>query len=244
MLAYPEHDSVSEIAACRLVVGVGNWPFAGAKRDEIDAHWEQAVRANPTYFNGTIYLMETFDLADGALSAHLIATEFKNYLYWRHCGFPSTGVRDGFGSALISSSDGAYVLARQRPGNVNAGLTYLPGGFIDARDVGTAGDVDMAKSIAREVAEETGLSGGILQPRPGFLVTQKGAHVSIAKVFDASLDADAVKARIDDHIAGEANSELEEAVVVRAYGDLRDLAMPGFARVLLSELLTKGSGRV
>lgn len=242
MLAYPEKDAVTAVEICEICVGPAAWSYAHSLSAEIDDNWRAAVRDNPNFFNGTIHLMDQLDIAAGKLTARLLRTEFKNYLYWRQKDFPKTGVRDGFGSALIQSRDGAYLLGRQRAGNVNAGLAYLPGGFIDTRDVDAAGNIDIAASIIREVAEETGLSAADLMPRPGFIVTEHAAQVSIAKPLDVAMDADVIAARIARHIAAEPDAELEEVVIVRTAADLEGLAMPAFARILLAELLTKGSG--
>lgn len=242
MLAYPDRDTVTAVESCEISVGPAAWTYAHSLSAEIDDNWRAAVRDNPNFFNGTIHLMDQLDIAAGKLAARLLRTEFKNYLYWRQKGFPETGVRDGFGSALIQSRDGAYLLGRQRAGNVNAGLVYLPGGFIDARDVDAAGNIDIAASIIREVAEETGLSATDLSPRPGFIVTQHAAQVSIAKTLDVAMDADALAARIARHIAAEPDAELEDVVIVRTAADLDGLAMPAFARILIGALLTKGSG--
>jgi 8-oxo-dGTP pyrophosphatase MutT (NUDIX family) len=242
MLTYPESDRVTEIASCKLFVGPSEWPYAHAHRDAIDAHWQRVSAANPKYFNGTIHLVDTLTVAGGTLTARFTAAEFKSFLYWRAAGYPPAGVRDGFGSALLVSSDGAYVLGRQSSGNINAGLAYLPGGFIDRRDVDASGTIDITASIVREVLEETGLDPADFSLRPGFLLTEQGAQLSIAKCIDVALEADALAARIERHIASEANPELASAVIVRTLADLDGLAMPPFARLLLTRLLTYGSG--
>jgi 8-oxo-dGTP pyrophosphatase MutT (NUDIX family) len=173
------------------------------------------------------------------LRARLLATDFKSYLHWREAGFPDAGVIDGFGSALIKSSDQAFLLGRQRAGNINGGLTYLPGGFIDGRDVDAAGRIDIAASIAREIEEETGLTLAEFDVEPGFLVTQVPAHLSMAVSYVAKSDASSLKARIEQHIAADPASELTEIVIVRRAADLQGLAMPHYARVLVTWLLAE-----
>lgn len=239
MLAYPENDSVIEVSSCSLVVGEGQWIYAQCHRDAIAACWEEESRANSNFFNGTIHLIDALDVDDARLRARLVATDFASYLFWRRQGFPPAGVRDGFGSALIQSRDGAYLLGRQRAGNINAGLAYIPGGFIDARDVGPSGEIEIGDSIAREVTEETGLSSDVLKPLPGYVITQQGPHVSIARRFAAARDAAALESHVRRHIGGEVNSELEAVSFVRAAADLDGLAMPKFARLVLATLLPK-----
>ncbi|MEQ1672861.1 MAG: NUDIX hydrolase, partial [Hyphomicrobium sp.] len=164
-------DSVRKIATCALRVGDGVWTYAEEHAGVIERDWQLAARVRPSYFNGVIHLLDQLSDVDGVLCGRLLRTDFKSYLYWRTAGFPDTGVRDGFGSALIRSADGAILLGRQRAGNVNGGLAYLPGGFIDARDVDAGGGIDIAASIIRELAEETGLRREDVTIEPGFLVT-------------------------------------------------------------------------
>ena len=82
----------------------------------------------------------------------------------------------------------------------------------------------------------------LLGPRePGFWVTQTAAHVSIAAAYLSDVDAEALKKQIESHIAQDPASELTEAVIVRGPSDLRGLAMPPYARVLLAALFTQAN---
>lgn len=237
-LQYPAGDSVRAIETCALRVGNAEWRYAADNGDAIESAWRQALQERPGYFNGAVHLLDQLAFIDDTVLGRLLRTDFKSYLYWRQQGFPETGVLDGFGSALIRSCDGAILLGRQRAGNVNAGLAYLPGGFIDARDVDAEGHIDIAASIVRELAEETGLTPESVAMQPGFLVTQTQAHVSIAKTFVSALDAPALQDQISRYIALDATSELDAIIVVRAPSDLDGLAMPHYARVVVSAVLS------
>jgi 8-oxo-dGTP pyrophosphatase MutT (NUDIX family) len=230
-------DRVVPVTRCDLRVSPSVWEYARANAAAIDAAWRGAVLKNPQYFNGAVHLIEALAIGGDRLEAKLLRTDFKSYLYWRAAGFPETGVLDGFGSALLRSADGAFVLGRQRTGNVNGGLTYLPGGFIDDSDVDANGHIDICASIARELGEETGLTGADVRADAGFLITQAGAHVSIAVTYAACCDALALKAKVEHHIAGDPGSELAGAVIVRRPADIDGLPMPTYARALLSRLL-------
>lgn len=242
MQKYPLAASVQKIGRCELRVGDGVWAYARDQAGAIDEAWQRALIDNPNYFNGVVHLIDELSVDADGLSARLLKTDFKSYLYWRMAGFPECGVLDGFGSALIRSLDGAIVLARQRAGNVNGGLVYLPGGFIDGRDVGPGGAIDIGASIARELAEETGLGARDLRIEPGFYVTQTQAHVSVAVDYRAAVDALELKARIEQHIARDAASELTEVVLIRQTGDLAALAMPAYARQLVAALFDGSAG--
>jgi 8-oxo-dGTP pyrophosphatase MutT (NUDIX family) len=216
----------------------GVWTYAQNHAEVIAGHWKLALAANPQFFNGIIHVMRAMTIEGDHAEAEFIATEFKNFLYWRDEGFPAEArMRDGFGSALIRARDGSIVLGRQRAGNINAGLAYLPGGFIDARDVLPSGEIDVRASIDREVREETGLGAGDIEAEPGFLVAEVAAHVSFAVAYRSEFSGEEIAARISAHIAADPNSELVGAVVVRSPAGLEGLAMPHYARVLLASPL-------
>jgi ADP-ribose pyrophosphatase YjhB (NUDIX family) len=233
-------DRVELIERCRLAVGTGRWAFAETHAAAIDAHWARRSAANPAMFNGTVYILGAAQVAAGTLSGALMATDFKSFLYWKDHGYPDSSVRDVFGSALILSAEGHVVLGQQAAGNLNSGLAYLPGGFIDTRDVDEEGHVDIAASVAREVAEETGLDPDLLERQPGFLLTHAGPMTSIAVAFRSAETSDALQAKIRAHIAADAGAaELADAVVIRSAADLAGLAAPRYADVLLAHLLAQ-----
>jgi len=232
--------SVVRTNRCDLRVTDGRWAFADTYHAEIDAHWERRKSDNPAFFNGALYVMTRHILTDGDLSAELVRADFKGVLYWRDTGFRDASVADAFGSALIRSAEGHVLLGRQRPGNVNGGLAYLPGGFIDARDERADGLIDIEASIARELAEETGLTPSMLYRVPGFILTFAGPMLSIAVEYRSAEPAEALRAKIHDHIAAEADPELSDVVVVTSACDLEGLAMPAYATVLLGDLFQGG----
>ena len=229
--------SVLKVETVALNMAEREWDYARSHADQIDEHWLRSSAANPGYFNGVIHLIDRLEVRGQQIRAELIKTDFKSFLFWRDAGFPTeAGVLDGFGSALIRSREGHILLGRQRAGNINAGLSYLPGGFIDARDVGPNGAINIKASIAREVFEETGLGETDVETMPGFIVTQTGRQVSFAAAFQSPLASHQLLSKIGSHLGKDPDSELEAMLVVRGAYDLQGLAMPPYARVLLSQL--------
>jgi 8-oxo-dGTP pyrophosphatase MutT (NUDIX family) len=229
-------DGVSAVATCTLKVVSDAWPFAEINAALIDVHWAEAKAANPRYFNGIVHLVCRLAVANDALDASLLRTDFKSYLYWRHLGYPHAGALDGFGSALMRTSDGHVILGRQGPGNVNVGLACLPAGFIDERDVAADGSIDIVRSVAREVEEETGLEGRHISREPGFIIARSGAQLSFAVPFHIAMrTADAV-AFVDRHMRATPDSELEAVIPVAGLADTTDLAMPRYTSMLLEAL--------
>jgi 8-oxo-dGTP pyrophosphatase MutT (NUDIX family) len=231
---------VARAERCKLQVTSERWTFAETHLAEIEAHWALRKADNPAFFNGAIHLMTRQALEDGVFSAEFVRTDFKSFLCWRETGALDRSVADAFGSALLRSAEGHVVLGRQRPGNINGGLAYLPGGFIDERDVAADGQIDIEASVARELTEETGLLPSALHRVPGFVLTFAGPMLSIAIEYRSAEPADALCAKIHDHIRAETDPELSEAVVVASERDLAGLAMPDYARVLLGALFRGG----
>jgi len=231
-------EGVVHIETLHAELSGAAWRYAGNHRDAIVEHWRLASAANPNFFNGVVHVLADLQLSNGHARAKFLATEFQNYLYWRDEGYPlEGGVRDGFGSALIRSREGHIILGRQMPGNINEGLAYLPGGFIDCRDVGQDRRIDVAGSVMRELKEETGLGPDELDAGAGFLMTQVAAHVSFAVPYTSSLTSQELCARIRSHIAADSNPELAEVVVLRSPDDMDGCAMAHYARVLLASPL-------
>lgn len=228
-------EGVFAITRCRLRADGAPWSWATEQADAVGAHWERARRAKPSYFDGPVFVLGDWRMADGALEGQCIATRFRNYLFWREGGYQEAGVSDGFGAALIVSAEGHVVLGRQRAGNLNSGLAYMPSGFIDPRDVGSDGTIDIDASVARELAEETGLDGRVLGRVPGYLVVVCGAIVCIVCPYRSTLGAAEIAARIGAHIAADGEPELCEAVVITG-PDYRHDDMPGYTRTLLDWL--------
>lgn len=233
-------QAVHRVAACDLVSVAVPWDFARLHRREIEENWARRCAANPAFFNGTVHLLGPYELGGPAFCAALNRVRFKDFLYWKDSGYPDSTVFDVFGSALIRSREGHVILGRQREGNLNAGLAYLPGGFIDERDVGADGRIDILSSIIRELREETGLTPEDVAPEPGFIVTRSGQLVSIGAELRSHIPADALAARIMAHIGADKEAELASLAIITRPSDLDQFEVPGYARTLLAAILPEG----
>jgi 8-oxo-dGTP pyrophosphatase MutT (NUDIX family) len=233
-------DGVTKLSSCALRVSSARWSFAHENAEAINAHWAEAMRSNPNYFNGVVYLVDDVAISDGALRASLLRTEFKSYLYWRANGFPPAGVLDGFGSALIRSEDGHIMLGRQRAGNVNGGQAYAPAGFIDGQDVDAEGLIHIERSALREVAEETGIDPGAIAKDDGFYLTRSGPQLSMAVPLRARMPTAEFVSRALQHIRASPNSELDAIIPVAGLQDVENLPVPRYMRVLLDAIFADG----
>lgn len=220
-----------------LCVAPEDWAFARHHAAEIAQHWEKRARERPRFFNGVVHVLGSYSLSEaGQFSARLVRTDFASFLYWRESGWPDRQAMDAFGAALIQSPDGRVLVAEQRAGNLNEGLVYPPSGFIDPSDIGADGRVDIDASVRREVAEETGLDAAVLQAGGPYVIAMAGPVLAIGVRFRSRLSEDALLRRVAGHIAADAASELQRVRFIDAGSALAPLAMPEYARVLLSAL--------
>lgn len=230
--------TVDRVARVALVVSPKAWPFAYENAARTDAHWDVRRAANPKFFNGTIFCLTEGGLDGDSFTGALIRVAFKDFLFWREHDCPATGLRDAFGSAIVIAADGAVLLVQQRPGHINEGLSYLPGGFIDARDVEAGGQVDITANVLREVQEETGLAEE-LEVEPGFLVTQVGSQVSFGVVLRSALVGAELADRVRRFITSDPEGELAEVVMVSALPDLDSHEVPVYARAVIEYLFAR-----
>ncbi len=229
--------STVRVDHCRLTVSERAWAFATDQAAAIDAHWTARCRTNPGFFNGVVLVLRTGDIVDDAFVGSFYKTDFKSFLYWKDHGFPEAHAYDGFGSVILRSREGHVFLGRQTAGNINSGLVYLPGGFIDHCDIAADGTVDIGASIARELGEETGLLATELAGRPGFLITRCGSQVSFAREFRSALPAADLRQLILDRIAAQTNPELADIVIARHVADLAGADVPPYTKLAVTHIL-------
>ena len=234
----PAREGISvRIARCALAVSPRPWAYAERHRDDIAAYWRRCQVERPKLFDGTVHVLSAHFLHEGTLGGTFVRTDFKSFLHWRETGAGDGATRDGFGSSLIRSSDGCVLLGRQSEGNLNAGLAYPPSGLIEACDT-RGGVVDIDASIARYLAEETGLCPAELVRQPGYMVTFAGPLVSIAIEWQSALPAEALRERMLAHVARQPVPELEDIVIVRGLEEIDDPTIAPYAKAKLRLLLS------
>lgn len=228
-----ETDCVVRLASCRLKVTQTHWDYAVHNASAIDAYWQRRSAENPAMFNGVIHMMTAMSIDGAHLSGDFARTDFKSFLHWREHGYRTTGTRDAFCSALVTSAEGGILLGRQRSGHLNGGRYHLPGGLIDPRDVAADSTISIDASILREVEEEIGILASEVEVVPGYLAIFTGPLLSIARELKVRAPTRELLARVSDHIAGDPQSELTEVIAVRQARDLDGLPAPPYAADLL-----------
>lgn len=217
-----------------------DWAFARERAADIDAHWAAAKAARPQMFDGRVLLMNDWriETRGGArvLSTRHFATQFRTFLAFRDFGFPDPAIANCFAMAALVSAEGYFLLGEMGAHTANAGRIYFPAGTPDMNDVAD-GRVDLAGSVLRELEEETGLTAKDVTCDEGWSVVHEGARFACMKTVRSPISASALVARIEAFIRTQRDPELAGVHVVRAPGDLRADAMPGFTQAWLARSL-------
>jgi 8-oxo-dGTP pyrophosphatase MutT (NUDIX family) len=212
------------------------WPFADARRADIDAHFAIKQREKPIW-NGRILLARNPAFAGDRFSARYFEADFAGFLAWRDWGFPDRDVFNGFGMGALRCSDGAFVLGEMGQHTSNAGRIYFPSGTPDLDDI--SGDaVDMSGSVAREVEEETGLAPADYRAAPSWDCVVSGAAIAMIRILDVDLTGEALRGRIEANLARQIQPELAAIHLVRETRDLT-AAMPRFVTAFIEAQFSK-----
>jgi 8-oxo-dGTP pyrophosphatase MutT (NUDIX family) len=207
------------------------WPFAEARRTDIDAHFAIAQREKPDLWNGRILLARNPDFTGERFSASYFEADFASFLAWRDWGFPDKSVFNGFGMGALRCADGAFVLGEMGQHTANAGRIYFPSGTPDLDDI-SDGAVDMSGSVAREVEEETGLTSADYRAGGHWDCVVSGSAIAMIRLLNVDGSGDALRARIEANLARQSQPELAAIHLVRGRSDLT-AAMPRFVTAFI-----------
>jgi 8-oxo-dGTP pyrophosphatase MutT (NUDIX family) len=224
---------IHRITTLELPFEPWDWPFARERRAEIDAHFALKQRDKPELWNGRILLGRRPDFTGTRFRASYFDTDFASMLAWRDWGYPDGDVFNGFGMGALRCADGAFVLGEMGSHTANAGRIYFPAGTPDLNDI-AEGAVDIAGSVAREVEEETGLTLADYHPAAQWDCVATGASIAMMRILDTAMTSEAMKARIEANLAGQARPELAAIHLVRGLGDLSP-AMPRFVTAFVEQ---------
>ena len=207
-----------------------DWPWPRENAAAIDAHWAKEKAAQPSLFNGRLYMAKSHAFAGGGrkLEMEVFETDYAAYLAWRAMGWPDSGVNNFFSMACIQGSDGAFLLAEMGADTANSGRIYFPSGTPDRSDV-VGENLDLGVSAIRELGEETGLGPDDVTVAPEWVVILDGPRIACMKPMRLKLTAEAAKAKVDAFLASEPAPELGAMHVARNEADLARLKPAGFA---------------
>ena len=228
---------IHRVTTLKLDVQPWSWPFAIERNAEITAHFALKQREKPQMWNGRLLLARNPAFTVSGFRAGYFETDFASFLAWRDWGFPDRDVFNGFGMGALRCNDGAFVLGEMSQHTANAGRIYFPSGTPDLDDI-SAGAVDMAGSVAREVAEETGLTAADYRADAHWDCVVSGASVAMIRTLNVDSSGEALRARIEANLARQREPELSAVHLVRDVGDLT-AAMPRFVTAFIEKQLAK-----
>jgi hypothetical protein len=227
--------AIHRVTKLDLNVRPWSWPFADERRDEISAHFALQQRKTPQLWNGRVLLARNPDFIGDRFSADYFETDFADFLAWRDWGFPDNRVFNGFGMGALRCSDDAFVLGEMGQHTSNAGRIYFPSGTPDLDDI-SAGAVDMPRSVAREVEEETGLTAADYTAAAHWDCVVSGAAIALIRILHVDMPGEALRARIEANLARQHQPELSAIHLVRGVSDLT-AAMPRFVTAFIEAQL-------
>lgn len=205
-----------------------DWSVPRDHAAEIETNWQVEVARASAIFNGIVLVQHRSHIEGGVFHAAYGPTNYKDFLGYMRLAIPESSVRNGFAMAALRTRDNAFLLGQMASNTANGGKIYFAAGTPDMDDV-QGGAVDLAGSVLREMAEETGLRADEVSVGAGWtcLIAEKRA----AFMRDVFLDLPASDARalLLERMKTLHEQELADIVVVRA-GDplLDDRRMPVF----------------
>jgi len=224
---------IHRVTTLDLKVQPWSWPFAEARRAEIDRHFAGKQAEKPQIWNGRVLLGRDPVFTGSSFSASYFETDFASFLAWRDWGFPDASVFNGFGMGALRCADGAFVLGEMARHTSNAGRIYFPSGTPDLDDI-SGETVDMAGSVAREVAEETGLAEADYRTDAQWDCVVSGAAIAMIRILDVDSSGEALRARIEANLGRQQQPELAAIHLVRGVSDLT-AAMPRFVTAFIEK---------
>jgi 8-oxo-dGTP pyrophosphatase MutT (NUDIX family) len=227
---------IHRVTALDLTLEPWDWPFARARRAEIDTHFAERQRERPGIWNGRILLAREGEFTEDRFSARYFETDFASFLAWRDWGFPDSGdVFNGFGMGALRGADGAFVMGEMAKHTANAGRIYFPAGTPDLDDI-KGNMVDIAGNVMREVEEETGLTSADYRLDTYWDCVVTGASVAMMRLLHVEMSGEELRARIEANLAGQEEPELAAIHLVRGVSDLTD-TMPRFVTAFVENQL-------
>jgi 8-oxo-dGTP pyrophosphatase MutT (NUDIX family) len=230
----PSDIAVVPVDRLELAFAPRPWPFASERRGEIDAHFAALRRVNPALWNGRVLMLHQYSIAEGVFRGSYLETDFASLLAWRHWDFPDGQMKNCFAMAALRGSDDAFLLGVMAPHTANAGRIYFPAGLPDLSDVDGM-QVDLARNVAREIWEETGLSADDFEAQPGWTTVLAGPRIAQIKTFRAAETAETLRRRVLANLASQAQPELLDIRIVNSPSDF-DPMMPSFVTAFLTHV--------
>lgn len=224
--------AIFETERIEAVLEPFDWPFPREHEAEIAAIWARETARSPAMFNGTV-LIQHRGQRDGAIfRAGYAPTEYRAFLGWMRLGNPPPMVRNGFAMAALQARDGAFLLGEMGQHTANPGKIYFAAGTPDPDDL-VDGKVNLAGSVLRELAEETGLQAGDVRVEDRWTTVMGTSRVAFMRPVRIDLPAEEARAMILDRMTRLPEQELSDIRIVRGPQGIDEAKMPPFQLAFL-----------
>jgi 8-oxo-dGTP pyrophosphatase MutT (NUDIX family) len=198
-------------------------PFEVANAAAIEANWQREFAANPALYDGSMVLLSAVSYDNGRLVGRCHEVRYATLLQWRRERPP--GAEHAFAHAALVSSDGALVAIRMGAHTANPGRVYFAAGSFEPIDF-REGLVDVDFNMAREVLEETGLDISSAPVDDSYHLYSSNSMSVIFRRYHLGAPADEIARRIAEFLVGEAEPEIDGAVIIGGRDDLPDGLAP------------------
>lgn len=202
------------------------WRWANENRDAIEANWQRRIAAKPKMFNGRVLLLGDMSITPYLCRNTYFETDYANLIGWIDEKCPDPTVANAFAMAALRGSDGNFICGVMSDHTVNGGRVYFPAGTPDRADLRPDGVVDLARSLTRELEEETGLSGGDYHVSDEWIVVQHWPSIALMRFVTLDMPADEGAEKIRALIAAQEEQELSDVKVIRGPDDIDPKTMP------------------
>ena len=161
---------VSRVEACCRPL---DWAWPKQNRAFVEENWKRRKAGTALMFNGRVLLLQDVAFEGDVCRNTYFEVDYADFVAWIDAGYPDPTIANGFAMGALRGSDGAYICGVMVAGTANAGRVYFPAGTPDLSDLKPDGTVDLATSLTRELAEETGLSEGDYRVADEWIIVQR-----------------------------------------------------------------------
>ncbi|MDP8919102.1 MAG: NUDIX hydrolase [Pseudomonadota bacterium] len=205
-----------------------DWAWPGQNRAFIEENWARRTAGKPQMFNGRVLLLQDVAFEQDLCRNTYFETDYADFVAWIDGGYPDPEIANGFAMGALRGSDGAYICGVMGAGTTNAGRIYFAAGTPDRSDLRPDGTVDLATSLTRELAEETGLGEGDYRVDDEWIIVQRWPTVALLRMVTLPVSAEEGAARIRANIAAQQEPELQDVRIIRGPIDVDPDRMPLF----------------
>jgi 8-oxo-dGTP pyrophosphatase MutT (NUDIX family) len=216
---------VSRVEACCRPF---DWQWPQQNRSFVEENWKRRTAGKPQMFNGRVLLLQDVVFEQDLCRNTYFEVDYADFVAWIDKGYPDPAIANGFAMGALRGSDGAYICGVMGNGTTNAGRVYFPAGTPDLSDLRPDGIVDLATSLTRELAEETGLQESDYQVDDEWIIVQRWPTIALLRMATLTMTAEEGAAKIRANIARQHEPELQDVRIIRGPEDIDPERMPLF----------------